>query len=355
MLGVLLAFVPASHALADAPAPGQHAAVEANGAVVVETAGAETRDPALEETLRELLGRLRLTVVFPGDGAPNQPNVARVRMEFFEGGILVIVLDESGRSPPVRRLVPRAESASLLRETVAHVVLGAVEPLVAEPVHESTNEDAKDSSKDQVTPGTPAASRPSATKPIGLSVGVRGGALLMVPDMLSMSLGGVATLRLRTLPFQPAVSLGASYLFARQVDREALKTDLRGSSFRGAVRGLALSSSAIAIDAGIDGGVDVVSLTPRAAGPYEHVTRGTARIQPVVGASVSVRAHLDPRLDLVLDGGLDIDLKPRQWVVATGPDMTPFLELSRLRPFVGLGFDFPVLGPPRSVSREGTP
>ena len=87
-------------------------------------------DPELEETLRELLQRNHFPSGAPRGGA-RIPSLCAGSCRATPGDATVTITDGSGKSPAVQREVYGSESAAVFRETLAHIILGSVEPLAA--------------------------------------------------------------------------------------------------------------------------------------------------------------------------------------------------------------------------------
>src|SRR5262249_45032045 len=100
----------------------------------------------------------------------------------------------------------------------------------------------------------------------------------------------------------------------------------------------------LALQTVLVGGVGIVSLAPQSAPALVQVEATSPRVQPILGPAVAGRFRLSPSADLVLTTGLDVDLSPRRWVVASPPERDALFETARVRPYAALGVDFTMLG-----------
>ncbi len=122
---VLALFLVAPAARADEPAEIPVVVLETSGPV----------DPALDLTLKELFGRRGVELARPG--APGHV-VARVVVSQLGETASVLVDDPAHQLASVHRDVPRGDSPALFRETLAHVILGAVDPFLPDSRAAST-------------------------------------------------------------------------------------------------------------------------------------------------------------------------------------------------------------------------
>jgi hypothetical protein len=284
----------------------------------------------LEDTVRELLGRIGITV---GKGSEV---LARVRVEKTDGGARVIVKDGRGDTS-LTRDIPRGESPALFRETIAHVILGAVEPLAEEPAGK------KEKREEPPPPPPPPPPKDERRSEITIALGARGSGTLVAPGQLGASFGGGLGLTW-SAPLRPSALIGGGYFVPMRLRDHGLEAELTILPVRAAFRVEPIASSSFALGFAAGGGVDVVSLAPR-AGDGLRLAPGSTRVQPMLGGWIEARLILGARFDLVLALGLDVDLAPRRWVIDTGfQQRAPFAEVGRVRPFLSIGFDAAVLG-----------
>jgi hypothetical protein len=358
----LLAALALAHphaSYADAPAPEAHASERR--VVVLDAVGGDGIDADFEATLGELLGRLQLGLV-RSEGASGARVLARVRIESNERGATLTV--ESGRSdvPTVRREVERGDSPALFRETLAHVILGAIEPLVGRepevdrpppPPPSAPVANAPPPTGDE-RPSTQPPANQEPREPMQLSVGARAGPRLLESDRAGISFAGTVSL---TLParLRPSAAVYAGYVLPARVSRSSVDAEFHLVPVRAEARIQPLRWGGGGLETALVGGVDFVSLAPQSAPSYVHLDEPQNRVQPVLGAAMSGRFRLSPSSDFVVTAGLDVDTSPRRWVVATGRERDELFETARFRPYAALGLDFTMLGVPPAPSHESSP
>jgi hypothetical protein len=348
-LFVLLAMAWPLPSSADAPAP-ETRQLERR-VVVLETTGGDGIDAELDATLSELLGRLRLGLV-RAEGATDARVVARVQIESNERGATLTVESGRGDAPPVRREVERGDSIALFRETLAHVILGAIEPLAG-----------RDEEVDRAPPPPPssppvAQAPPSAGEsprdPMRLSVGARAGPRFLESDRAGVAFAGALSLTLPA-PLRPSAGVSAGYVLPSRVSNGTVDSEFHLVPLRAEARIEPIAWRKVALETALVGGIDLVSLDAQTALSYVHVSGPKGRVQPIFGAAVSGRFRLSPSADFVITAGLDVDTSPRRWVVVTGPSRDELFETARLRPYAALGLDFTMLGVPTVARDEGRP
>jgi hypothetical protein len=329
-----------------APAFGQ---APPASAVVVNVVGAGDSQPALEASLRELLARLRLTMN-PSDAAPDAI-LARVQIDLTSTSQATVLVTD-GHTGEVRahRIIPRDASAAIIREEIAHAVQSAVEstllvdappppppapapvqpapiPPPIEPQHEAP-------------PGVPRTRRWFALDvttlagagPFGSGAGpvvrMGGGAQLSSREGLRPS---IAFTGYYAVPFQSNASLVGSY---------ANLVSLRVTP---AIE--VLHASWFALDLGVTGGIDVLSVQPHSAIlPSTNLGPTTSRVDPIVGGAVTARAALASSVVFVLAVDVDVDLASRRYVLDDGSSQVDVFDPWRVRPTVLAGLAFTAFG-----------
>jgi hypothetical protein len=316
--------------------------------VVLHAGALVQNDPQLFETVRELLSRAQLELVTPSRAGEDRV-LAWVDVESTDGGAQITV-----RSPAtdtfVQRQVQDAESPALFRETLAHVILGVVEPLASDQPETTPEAPASTSASSEVpedaraftlsSPRSDAASRGGARSASAPSValGLRGGPLLLSSDRLVAQLGGQAILRFASA-LRPALGLEAAGIWPATLDDDGLGARVRLLSVR-LVPGLRLlDGTRGAIDVALAPGVDVLSFAAQPDDGRLRRAQDSRRVQPMLGARFTASLRLSRLLELLLGLGADYDFAPRRWVVATPSGSREVLETLRVRPYAyaGLG------------------
>jgi hypothetical protein len=347
-LGILLFGFASRPGAARADAPGGDPR-RGERRVVVLDAGSEAVDADLADVLAELLARLHLNLV--RRGSPNvAPVVARVAIESSERGAVVTIA--GGReSTPVRREVERGDSPAVFRETVAHVILGAVEPLAS-----SDQEPSPPPVSAPVDALVPAATRASEAveRRAVWSLGGRAGPRVLAADRASIGFGGFAGLTL-PMALHPSAGLHAGYVLPARLSRDSVDAVFGLVPLRLQAGIEPLAAKSVALDVALALGVDIVWLIPEAGPPQSQLGPSTTRVQPMIGAASSARFRLTPKADLVVTLGVDLDAAPRRWVIAAGPEHNPLFEMSRFRPYAAVGFDWMLGGSTSPEPSESLP
>ena len=127
------------------------------------------------------------------------------------------------------------------------------------------------------------------------------------------------------------------------VTARASVTALRAFASVELVRGADLS-----LEAGLGGGVDVLSVTPRSDVLPSSVLRGaTTRADGIVSGLLTARLAVFRGASLMVSAGADGDVSTRDYVVEQGAARTTLLAPWRVRPVVLVGLSFTALGAPR--------
>lgn len=290
--------------------------------VSVTTVDGAPLEPALWETLRELFARVGVSL----SAEPQARDAAAitVRLAARAGGMDVIVT--SAAHEPVHRRVEASSSEALFRETIGHVVLGVVEPLLDEPPPGAAPADAPPPS-------------PSPRSAAQLRVGLTGGAILherrrVVPRTAI----GVGVALDRALA--PSLVVEVALSTGRRVEEEDVAARLYLMSFRARPALTFLADRQVAIDVGLPLGVDVAWLA------LTHVPKDAAaggretRVDPVLGPVVGARVALARALDLTLALGVDLTLRSRRFVVRDEDETERLATLTRARPYLTVGLDW---------------
>jgi hypothetical protein len=375
----------------DATAAG--AATPSRRVVEVLVAGGGSDAASLDDTVRELLGRL--TLVMESQSASHidaddasfrstaRPSLlARVGIDLRARDVAVITIVD-GRTGDItmRRSVRRDSSPAVVREEVAHVVQAAVDPMLLAERDRAAAPPPPAPSPPPAPPPAPApaepiaqpapAPPPAAPAPDALPsrdrlAGSADGRAPLALDLSTMAgagsfasgagavarAGGGAALVWRR-GVRPSVGLAAQYVFPFETGSDVALAHVGVASFRGAL-GLELyGSSMFAIDVGAGGGFDVLQVEPRSnALPADRLGPPTGRVDPIATASITGHLAIGAGTALSLMLASDVDLASRHWVVAGAGAPVDAFAPSRVRPLAMIGFTFTAAGDPRFSSRE---
>ncbi len=379
----LVALLAAAVSTITPPAAAQTGStVTVDGTFVLHLTGPD--DPALRDSIRELLARLHLLVASQAPDVDGGPSAAVARVEIdlsSRTDALLLVTDDAGEVR-FRRAVPRDATPAIIREEIAHAVQSAVESALLA---------ARERAARPASPPPPAA--PSAVPPPAASSAPAGrpapaGRALDGPPLDALAFGKGAARRRRSpvgvrarnhdprrrepdrerrrprpriglgiaaissAPLHP--SLGLSLLYAVPFDTGAVGTvDLSTHVNIASVRLLpALSlihGKWLAVDLGAGGGIDVTTVAPRSDSSEYYVPPGALqgekmRVDPMLSAMLTAHAGLVPGVVFLVSAGVDVDLAQREYVFDQGSSATAVLSPWRVRPMVLAGFGFAALG-----------
>jgi hypothetical protein len=310
--------------------------------LVVDSAGVD--DIELPAALRELCGRVGIRVAAPFEAVSGEVLLlAHIRAAGDE--LELRVEDAETHRTIGERIVPRAESQAIARETLAHVLLGLVEPWI-----ERTRRERAERAAAAPVQQLPSAILTPAT-PIVVTLGLSSGAVLVARDHWGARvLGNTALMWSRRLQPTLALDLHGSPPVSVSTADVAARFWLLGARLRGRLN--MIEGSHGACDVALSVGADLLGLKPTGADPRTRVSGLRPRAQPVFGAAIGGRIHLSRRIALVLGVGVDVDPQPRIWQVRVDEDsLITLLHTSMVRPYALLGLDFVARAAPESVEK----
>jgi hypothetical protein len=328
-----------------------------DGTVVLRIAGPD--DPALRDSVRELLARLHLALAgaaADADGGAAKPAVARVEIDLSSPSDAVLLVSDGKGEVRFRRTVPRDASAAIVREEIAHAVQSAVESEVL-------------AARERPAPAPPPASPPAGTPPpplapppnesakeqpaplargtpFGLELTTLAGAGPIADGsgpVARVGLGAIASATRTAL--RP--SLGVSVLYAVPFDSDTAEVTSHTSLL--SARGLAaielFRGRWLAANLGVGAGFDTMTVTPRSPNlPSSNLYPTTTRTDAILSAMATAHAALFPGVVFLVSAGADVDLASRRYVLAQGSAETDVLAPWRVRPMVLAGFGFTAFG-----------
>ena len=349
-------------------------------------AGGGTDAASLDDTVRELLGRLTLVMESQSVGhidaddatfrSTARPSLlARVGIDLRAHDIAVItIVDGRSGEVTVRRSIRRDGPPAVVREEVAHVVQAAVDPMLlaerdraaaAPPPAPPPPPPAPVAEPVPVPPpvvpaleAPPARDRaagaPDGHAPLALDLSTMAGAGSFASGAGAVARAGGGAALVWRRGVRPSIGVAAQYVFPFETGSDLALAHVGVASFRG-LAGLELyGSSTVAIDLGAGGGIDVLQVDPRSnALPSDRLGAPTGRVDPIATASVTGHLAIGAGTALSLMVATDVDLASRHWVVegGGGQPMDAFAP-SRVRPLAMIGFTFTAVGDPRFAVRE---
>jgi hypothetical protein len=270
-------------------------------------------------------------LVPPGEGAPGAViALARIRIEHDRAEVAVTD-GKRPTEPAVRRDLLRSESSALFRETVAHVLLGLVEPLV-EREHEIV-----EPAPPSPDPEPQREPQPKPARAISLG-GQAGLALLGVAQWGARFVATGALVFDRALRPSLALDLGMALPVKRKAQGVTATFVLTGARLRARVEPMRRRRGSLEVSLG--GGIDIMSLKPDSASGPLLLEQTSVRVQPVFGGALGGRIRLSAKLAAVASLGVDVDVARRKWWVQEGTSRAVLLETAVLRPYALLGIDW---------------
>jgi hypothetical protein len=346
---------------------------DAGAAATVLVRSSPLVDAELVAAVRELLARRGAALQIGAlGGTVEVAVVAEVILERRANAVLVSTRKPGGLAPSSEREVPLVGAPGLFRETLAHAIFGAVEPML-EPEPEPSSE-APSEQPPTSTPPPPATTQPATTtrpgqgsprerrvappevdepkpadrptlagrdswlhQPAQLQLGVRMGPRWFGGLPPTFALGGGVALAFGG-SFRPALGVDVAYAWPRGLEAAGLEASvtLVPVRVRGRFEPTEWSWGRLEL-AGMFG-LDVVSINPMAVTPTLLAEPASRKVQPILGATVGLRARVGP-FDFFAAAGLDLDLAPRRWVVPSESAVETVLETGIVRPQVTVGFD----------------
>jgi hypothetical protein len=328
----------------------------ADGAVDVRIVG--TDDPELRDSIRELLARLHLSLS-PAGGASSR--VASVQIDLSSRSeALVVVTDGATGEASLRRSVPRDASADIVREEIAHAVQSAVEaallaareraaqPAPAAPAPPPPPPPVVAPVAQPSPPSRPVAEEPRApphSSPFGIEVATLAGVSPIADSSgLATRIGLGASVNARTL-LHPSIALAFLYAVPFGNGDEELSTLTNIASVRGLAGIGVFHGRWLAVDLGVGGGIDVVTVAPHSDElPSSVALNPATRVDRILSAMVTAHAGISSGIILLLSAGVEMDLDSRQYVLADGNAVNPVLAPWQFRPMILAGFGFTALG-----------
>ncbi|HSO36622.1 MAG TPA: hypothetical protein VLT33_29050 [Labilithrix sp.] len=366
-----------TRAHADTPA----APATARRVVEVLVAGGAADGAGLDDTVRELLGRLSLVTegqhvgrIDPDDPAfrsTARPSLlARVGIDLRNDDVAEItIVDGRTGEVTVRRTVRRDGPPAVVREEVAHVVQSAVDPMIVverDRVNAPPPPPASASPSPPVAvapepapppPEVPAdrdalAKTPSSSSGFALDLVTEAGGGTYAPGAgIIARAGGGATLAFRR-GLRPAIGLSAHYVVPFETGEPIASAHVNVLSVRLLPAIEIYTSSAVALDLLAGGGIDVLRVEPRSSAlPSERLGATVSRVDPLLTAGITGHVAIGSATAISLLIGADVDLASRRWVVESDGERSSTFAPSRVRPLAMLGFTLTALGDSRFTTR----
>ena len=334
--------------------------------VQIDVAGSQTAIRATAETSLELVARLRIIptmravdAIADTDRGDEQAGSASTRIHALIdlrslSAATVHVTDRASHGVLVHRILPVSPSLDVTVEAAAHIVYAAVDSFLR--VAETRGADRGPVTGGPASPRTEAQISATAEEMptarglgLGLEAGVFVGANAFEGAAPYYGIGGDLDLRARNVSLRPGVRISATLYAPAHHQVATVDAAIKTVSFRLVPTIEWLRTPALDGFVGIGPGLDWFRVSPTPP-PVSvgQVRQKPSNLDPIIAAVVGGRIRLGRELTFTLDVGVDLDVTPRRYVVASGNDSVDLFAPSRLRPSVTAGLSFPVAGARRS-------
>jgi hypothetical protein len=309
----------------------------------------------LMDTIRELVGRLGLGVVphrvsrreaQSDAGLPRGLSVWIDLASRYE----VVTLVRNGPTE-VRRTIPRDASPAIVREEIGEAVRSAVEsqlladeaPPAPPPASAPIALPAPPPSPIVAESPSPALS-PSHGVALDMTILAGAGPIAAGSGLVAHVAGGLVVASRRA--WRPSVTLTAEYVFQFDSTLSDVTTHASLVALRAVPAIEVLHRSWVAVDVGVGGGVDAITVDANKPPMSQTITVSTdirTGFDPMLTARVTAYVALAPGVALTLVAGSDFDVAPQHYAingVGGGDILVPW----RVRPALLAGFTFTALG-----------
>lgn len=333
----------------------------------------------LEETIRELLSRLSLTVV-PRDPKDVMPPglLARVNVDTTSAAGVHVFVESAAGATLLDRTIPHDVNRSITHEQIASAVRGAIEaeilvdedrvagrapPVVEPPATPTATEPPTPPPTPPPPPPAPAIATPPerdvgvatpSTPAFAVDIATMGGAGFFSSDVGPVvRVGGAIAVSSRR-GLRPSLAVGVLYAFPFDADTRYIEAKGSLISVRALPSVELLHRSWFAVDVNAGGGVDVLRVEPASTIlPASTFRSATTRVNPVLTGGVTGRVALASDVVATLSLLTDVELTNRQYVIEDRGAPVSVLSPGTVRPMLLAGFSFAAFGEPPFSSRAG--
>ena len=338
-------------------------------------------DAELEDTVRELLGRLGIRLA-AGTAQGMDEELARVEIDLSAtSDARVLVIDARTGAVVLRRRVPRNPSAAIFRDEIAHAVDEAIQSellvdqdrVAGAPAVPSPSPPAPEGATAAPAPPAPTEEPmpppppPPATPPAAPDQELRDVAPRLTRRRVPLALDvttlagagpyaqrsyvvprveGGAIVAFRRWLLHPSVGMTVAYLPQFGPSSPGLSYHATVLALR-AMPGIeVLHTSRLAVGFGAGGGVDMLTVTPAAGAQFPSSTIGspTTRFDPILSAAITGHVAIAQGAAFTATATCDFDLVSRSYVEQDGPGQKPIFVPWLARPMLLAGFTFTALG-----------
>ena len=257
----------------------------------------------------------------------------------------------------VRRTIPRDSSIAIVREEIGEAVrLGVEAELLVEAA--ASAPPAPPAAVPVLAPAPPLreapALAPASNRWFALNLTMLAGGGLVSSDsgVVPRVEGGVVLGSRRRL--RPSLTVTAAYSIPFDGDPHSGVTASESAVSLRAVPGIEIAhTSWLALNVGVGGGVDILSVSPTSKNTaIEAESSVPDRVDPILTAEASLYLALAPSVAFTLVAGADVDFVPPVYAIGPiGPQTEDVREPWRVRPVALAGFTFTAIGRELFVAR----
>ncbi len=315
--------------------------------VEVAIAGNAQESAVLEDTIREIFARRGLTVV--RTGAARDAVLARVVVDLAaEGGARFVVADGRNGQVVLEKTMPReAGDASIVREEIALAVRSAVEsellhdeqPAPPPPAPLPPPPIASEPPPDRTSPP------PRPSSPFALDATTFAGAGWVADATGPVSRVGAGVALAWRRGWRPSLALAFTYAVPFETSTSLVESHADLVGIRAIPSIEVARTKWLAIELGLGGGVDLLSVEPRSRVlPPAYLGSSTTRGDAVLTGTVTARAAVASGVTLALTAATDIDPATRDYVLDDGATRARVFALWHFRPTLLLSLGVTALG-----------
>lgn len=332
---------------------------------VVEIVSAGDGDNVISPSLRELLNRVDLSLRPADPEAAIAPAaLARVTVDLRDADPTVVIADHGGSV--VAKKTFHATSRKIALEELALFVRFTLDALVEQehapaPVVEDSGPDVVDLADAAPADGAAADAAPLVAPPpareapheaitppkptrVGFDLGVFGAAQAFSPEVPVLGgVGAAASVELGRGRFRPAISAMGTYFARGSTQRDGIDVHAGLVSFRLVPSFALYDGSTLSIDAGLGGGMDIVTVDARSQRFGTTVQDLTAAV-PVGTAAITGKLAIGARATFFFGIIGDADLSPRNYVVVVDGTPDPAIRPLAVRASAMMGLAIRLAG-----------
>jgi hypothetical protein len=333
--------------------------------VEVTIIGGGTEEAALEATVKELLDRVQLSSIH-APAAAYVPLLSRVTIDLSNPKVArVSVVDARDGRVLMKRDLVRDPNPSVAREEIAHAVQSAVEAELLKRTDASPPPAASPSPSPPPSPPAsalaPAPASPPASAPaiadstppkptspssVTLDIAVFAAAGPIAKSSgVAPRVGGGVVVGLASSSLRPSLALLGSYAPPFETGDDVIRARTSFGSARAIPAIEIFRTPSIALDWGLGGGFDVLTVAPQSnVLPSSRLGSSTSSVDVIATSLLTLRADVVPSVFFFASAGVEVNALTRPYVARRGPENEEVFAPWSVRPMIALGFAFTAVG-----------